>query len=737
MIWIVTIVLFLYLLSRISQLEHKLSKFEREEIKDTLKQYSANPIPKPASESRNIETQTITTEQSKTIADHSPILTQGEIREMRQPLADHNWEANIGGKFFTVIGAVAILFGLGFFLKYAFDHNLISPVARVFLGLVLGGIFVGLGQYAKKKYTLYGHLLAGLGLGVFYLSIYASFSLYHLVSQTVAFAAMILVTVLGTTLAIKDDSEAMAGLAQFGGFITPLILTTGGNHPHTLFGYLILLDIGILIVNYLKPWQTLSITSLLGTSLIYAGWFGSKYTPDQFGIAFGYITAFFVVYFAANLIHYFRRRVADEKSLLQLNLNTLAYFGFTYLLMNHLHHSWLAPFAAILGLVYLGVAFLAFEERKEGDYYGEFLLALSFLMFFIAIPVQFHKFTIGIAWGAEALVLVLLGFKMRTQSIRYLAHAFFIIATIYTIALGGTHQTTLWLNTRFLSSMLVTVTLLWALYIYWMKKSETDSVQTGGAFAPTNEYKLAISVLGFEAYALFLSGLSIEISSGNHGHWWLPIIWALGAFGIGAVGAKIKNEFFRVLAYITLLIVAFRLLFAESVVNVRTYSPVFNSRVLAFLLVFGIVALFVRFMRKHQEGLSQAEKDVVTTIFFANNILLLTVISMEVLDFFSQKSLIYEISYANAKNVALSVTWILYAAGNLILGIISKKQSTRIFALMLFALSIIKVFLYDSVSLNNFSRFISYITLGVILLFSGYLYNRYKDRILQFIKASE
>jgi uncharacterized membrane protein len=83
----------------------------------------------------------------------------------------------------------------------------------------------------------------------------------------------------------------------------------------------------------------------------------------------------------------------------------------------------------------------------------------------------------------------------------------------------------------------------------------------------------------------------------------------------------------------------------------------------------------------------------------------------------------------------LSIAWGLYAGALLVLGIVKRSAAARLTSIGLFAIVILKVFLYDTSSLSSFYRFISFISLGVLLLLAGYLYNRYKDRIVEFIQV--
>jgi hypothetical protein len=119
------------------------------------------------------------------------------------------------------IGAIAVLGGVAFFLKYAFDNRWIEETGRVALGILAGLSMVGIGHYLRtksEKYLRYSDVVIGGGIGVLYLSIYASFGFYHLVPQGTAFLLMALVTVFGLVLSITGNSRMLAILAIAGGF---------------------------------------------------------------------------------------------------------------------------------------------------------------------------------------------------------------------------------------------------------------------------------------------------------------------------------------------------------------------------------------------------------------------------------------------------------------------------------------------------------------------------------------
>jgi uncharacterized membrane protein len=179
----------------------------------------------------------------------------------QKPHFDQDFEFKLGGKIFTGIGAIAVTLGIGFFFRYAFENNLITETMRVVLGIIGGIVLLLIGEFTRRRFPSYSQILTGGGLGILYLSIYAAFNNYQLVSQPVAFLGMIIVTVAGVFLAIRYDSILLAGFAQIGGFITPFVLSSGEGNAHALFLYIAVLDVGILAIARWKLWRLLTFGS--------------------------------------------------------------------------------------------------------------------------------------------------------------------------------------------------------------------------------------------------------------------------------------------------------------------------------------------------------------------------------------------------------------------------------------------------------------------------------------------
>ncbi len=207
-------------------------------------------------------------------------------------------ENAIGTRWIGRIGVLAILFGIAFFLKYSFDNKLIGEAGRIMLGIFWGAAFIGAGEYLQKKrnLSLYGQMLTGGGLGVLYLSMYAAFALYHLIPAPLAMAALVAVTTTGMMLAVRYSSYPLATIALLGGFLTPIMLSTGRNQPLTLFSYILLLDAGVIMLLRFRNWPSLVAASLAGSALLYAGWHSEHFTAGQKMTAFIIIAVFYLFY---------------------------------------------------------------------------------------------------------------------------------------------------------------------------------------------------------------------------------------------------------------------------------------------------------------------------------------------------------------------------------------------------------------------------------------------------------
>src|ERR1700694_1556866 len=210
-----------------------------------------------------------------------------------EPKPKRDLEGLIGGHWLNRIGIAAVLLGAAYFLKYAFENNWVGPQVRVIIGVACG---IAILVWSERVLPPFSHSLKVLAVGILYLSIWAASEMYSLIGGGAAFASMTIVTGSLVALALRHRSEFIAGLAITGGFLTPVLLSTGTNHEVQLFSYVALLDLAALVLVFLYPWIRVLLVAFIGTLFLYIGWATSYYSAPEMNRTIGFLTLFLIIF---------------------------------------------------------------------------------------------------------------------------------------------------------------------------------------------------------------------------------------------------------------------------------------------------------------------------------------------------------------------------------------------------------------------------------------------------------
>ncbi len=247
---------------------------------------AATPPPLPmsfaASQAKPIPSSTRDTAVSSSVTPALPIETQKTAPAFKLP--ELNLEQFMGVKLFAWLGGLALFFGIAFFVKYSFEHNLIPPSARVAIGFIVGaGVMAGgVMLHRLEKYRVLAQTLCASGTLILYGVTFAAHSIYHLFGDEghgaiVTFGLMTLITAAAFLLAVRFNALVVAILGMLGGFLTPILCSTGRDNPLGLFGYIALLDIGLLMVARVRKWFFLASLGAGCTILMQLAWFGKYF----------------------------------------------------------------------------------------------------------------------------------------------------------------------------------------------------------------------------------------------------------------------------------------------------------------------------------------------------------------------------------------------------------------------------------------------------------------------------
>jgi uncharacterized membrane protein len=341
-------------------------------------------------------------------------------------------ELQFGQKWLLIAGVAITVLGIGFFLKYAFDQNWVGPGGRIILGYLAAVAFFGVGDVFRRRSgaAAFGLYLTGGGLATLYLTTYAAFQLYELFSQVSAFGVMVLVTILACLLALVYDTQWLAVLGLVGGFLTPVILSTGQSAQMILMSYMVLLNGGILTIAAWKRWKILNTLGFICTWLLFAGWFANHYTAAAFWSTLVFLHLFFLIYAFVPFVYYFVHASSEHLTgSLLTSLNTLVAFSYAFGMV------WAytsLPAVSVVALAYAGLFFgmASFLYRRHPENLEPFILLLAkgLLFLIVAIPLLFSGHWITVFWSVQMAVILWAGLRLHNRWLCYGALVLLLLA---------------------------------------------------------------------------------------------------------------------------------------------------------------------------------------------------------------------------------------------------------------------------------------------------------------------
>jgi len=418
-----------------------------------------------------------------------------------QPESD--LESRIGSHWLNRIGISALLIGISYFLKFAFDNNWIGPAGRVSVGLIAGiAVVVWSERFRARGYGAFSYSLKAVGIGALYLSLWAAFQVYNLIPSSAAFVMMLLVTAATAAMAWSQDAQLLAAFALIGGFSTPLLLSTGQNREVALFLYVTLLDLATLLLIMLKPWRRLLVMSFAGTLLLYVGWYSTFYTRSQLDLTLAFATLFFAIFAIAPLVTLQPegepRLVASIPALVAF-VNAAVYFLQAYAMIEEVDKTDMAWFALALAAVYI---FLSRQvhtrqaRRGNAEVLHSLHLALALGFITVAIPIRLDAHWITIGWFVEAGILLWVADRINSEMLNVFALAALALGVARLLLIDNFHPAQLIFNMR-MATYAVAVVVLGA--VAWYAARRTDEAgRTVAAVAVVALNILALTALSHE-----------------------------------------------------------------------------------------------------------------------------------------------------------------------------------------------------------------------------------------------
>jgi uncharacterized membrane protein len=330
------------------------------------------------------------------------------------------WNFVFGGNTLVRFGVIVLFFGVAFLLNYASAHIEIPIEARL-VGVALGGIvMLAIGWRLRESRPAYGLIMQGGGIGVLYLTVFAAFRLYQLLPGGLVFVLLTAMAVFSAMLAVLQDSRSVAAMAVSGGFLAPIIASTGSGSHVMLFSFYALINFGILVIAWFKAWRSLNLLGFAFTFIIGLLWGYRYYRSELFASTEPFLILFFLFYVAIAVLFALRQE-ASIRSRVDGTLvfgTPLIAFGLQTALVQDVEYG--AAYSALaLSCFYLLLAKLLLARVSAPlRLLVEAFIALGVVFGTLAIPLAFDGRWTAAGWALEGAAIVWVGVRQGKMTAR-------------------------------------------------------------------------------------------------------------------------------------------------------------------------------------------------------------------------------------------------------------------------------------------------------------------------------
>ncbi len=618
--------------------------------------------------------------------------------------ATDSLETQIGSRWLLYIGVASIVVGVSYFEKLAFESGWIGETARVVQGAVAGLVLIYAGtRFDRAGYSLYGHAISGGGAAVLYISTYAAFTLYHLIGRPLAFALMCVITVLAAWMADRQRAQGLALLAVGGGFATPFLLPSVVDTQVALFTYDAVLIAGTMYLAHRRLWPTLNAVSYGFAFLTVLGWAVRFYTPSKY-----LVTELFLTLFLAMFLYILRENRRSSHALAGLVEAVL----------------WTAPLAYYLASIAIlsphSIPLLVFvlggttASCMLGARIGGAAVRLVVLLAAAAPFLAWISGHTGRTWLTAGLITVtaiyvihlLAHFEATLREGHQLTRA--DIAALHLnglIAYGGAN----WLIEAVNVSATAPIAFMFAFWhgamAFWLATRRRDHA------------------LHFATLAFTLLAVAVAIQFDGA---WVTMGWAAEGAAVMWLGLRQRREWLRLGGFVLFALASVQLLglqFAAPTIN----QVVFLNRRAgcgAFLVALAYATAWIH----HRRDGSQAHAFEVGLALVTAQVLTLSLLTSEIRAYWALGAPPGGTGRFG-RELMLSITWAVYATGLIVAGIRQRYAPIRYTGIVVFGLTILKVFTVDLAELDQIYRVSSVLSLGVLLLLTSYLYHRFRQAL--------
>lgn len=666
-------------------------------------------------------------------------------------------ETFIGENLISKIGIFILVLGISFFVKYAIDQEWINEVGRVGIGFLSGAILLGFAHKLQKNYKAFSSVLVSGAIVVFYFIIAYAFKEYKLFNQTTAFILMVLVTIFSVAISILYNRKELGVLSLIGGFLVPVLVSTGSGNFVVLFTYLLILNVGFLVLSIKKKWFIINILTFIFTHLFFISWIISD--PNikiNASTLFLFATLFYFVFYAMNIFRVIiEKEYAMKPIVMSLFLiSTFLYFGQGLYLLDYFGTSFKGVFTLALALINLVTGWLLLQKNIIDKKTVYLFVGMTLTFLTLVGPIQLEGNYITLFWAAESVLLIWLSQKIKSNDFKIVAFiaSFLMLGSLamdFIQIYESAENLKIIFNKGFLTGIFCVASLGITAFLLFKEKT---SYKLKGILIEFNPKKVAILAIIVGIVVLYLTGLlELTHQTTNYLDRYLStIIIAIYNYIFIIIGVfyalNKEKDILHIVGYfvsgIAIVYGLFLLTFLPNSAYISskldtTANPTFYIQFIFLILVIAIMRILYAHISKQE---SKDKKYMLLKYFIAITFVILVSIELliiaqpitvnpKLLGLENVETTIYGIIYQSKITIIKSgfpILWGILSFIFLYLGIKKSKKEWRIFSLFLVAVTIIKLFVYDIGNVSQGGKIVAFIILGIVLLVISFMYQKIK-----------
>jgi uncharacterized membrane protein len=336
------------------------------------------------------------------------------------------------GNLVAKLGVVILFFGMAFLLKFAYDRGLFPPVARLIAVAAAAVVLFGIGRWLLARHRAYAVVLMGGGMGLAYLDVFFALKTFEYIGPTTAFTLFAILGIATLLLAVRLDARAFAALGLLGGFLAPILASSGSGQHVILFSYYLVLNVVIFATSWFRSWRELNFIGFLFTFAIAAFWGHENYRRAYFDTVEPFLVAFWVLYVAIPIL-FSHRQPAKLRGIVDGTLvfgTPLCAMVLQAALTRGMPDMVLGWTAAVAALVYGALAF-ALWRRPNMRVLAEAHLALAVVFGTLAPYFAWGGYPTFAFWTIEGAAIHWIGCRQRSRYARVFAEALQLIGAAY------------------------------------------------------------------------------------------------------------------------------------------------------------------------------------------------------------------------------------------------------------------------------------------------------------------